>query len=90
MDITEKFKKWNTNFVCGHCSNYSGYDVQYAEIELFADAGTTKDAKIYYELGNSYLGKGDNTAACDAYTKANKGDYAEAAKYQMEHVVKCQ
>jgi len=59
-------------------------------LELFKDAGTTKDAKIYYELGNSYYGKGDNTAACDAYTKANKGDYAEAAKYQMEHVVKCQ
>jgi len=59
-------------------------------LELFADAGTTKDAKIYYELGNSYYGNGDNTAACDFYTKANKGDYAEAAAYQMEHVVKCQ
>jgi tetratricopeptide (TPR) repeat protein len=58
-------------------------------LELFKDAGTTKDAKIYYELGNSYYGKGDNTAACDAYSKANKGDYAEGAKYQMEHVVKC-
>ena len=57
---------------------------------MFTDAGTTKDAKIYYELGNTYAGKGDNAAACDAYTKANKGDYAEAAKYQMEHVIKCQ
>ncbi|MCK5171560.1 MAG: tetratricopeptide repeat protein, partial [Bacteroidales bacterium] len=34
-------------------------------LELFGD-GTTKDAKIYYELGNAYLGKGDNAAACDA------------------------
>ena len=59
-------------------------------LELFKDAGTTKDAKIYYELGNSYYGKGDNTAACDAYSKANKGDYAQSASYQMEHVVKCQ
>ena len=59
-------------------------------LELFKDAGTTKDAKIYYELGNSYVGKGDNTAACDAYSKANKGDYVDAAEYQMKHVLKCQ
>ena len=58
-------------------------------LELMGDVDT-KDAKIYYELGNSYYGKGDNAAACDAYSKANKGDYTEAAKYQMEHVVNCQ
>jgi len=58
-------------------------------LELFNGQGTTKDAKIYYELGNAYLGKGDNTAACDAYSKAAKGDYQEAAEYQMKHVVKC-
>jgi tetratricopeptide (TPR) repeat protein len=59
-------------------------------LELFTDQGTTKDAKIYYELGNAYYGKGDNAAACDAYSKANKGDYAQAAEYQIKHVVKCQ
>lgn len=58
-------------------------------IETFEAPGTTKDAKIYFELGNAYVGKGDNAAACDAYSKANKGDYAEAAAYQMKHVVKC-
>lgn len=50
----------------------------------------SKDAKVYYELGNAYYGKGDNDAACDAYSKANKGDYAEAAEYQIKNVVKCQ
>ena len=59
-------------------------------IEIFENPGTTKDAKIYFELGNAYAGKGDNAAACDAYSKANKGDYAEAAAYQMKHVVKCE
>lgn len=58
-------------------------------LELMGEV-ETKDAKIYFEIGNAYYGKGDNAAACDAYSKANKGDYAEAAKYQMEHVVKCQ
>jgi tetratricopeptide (TPR) repeat protein len=67
----------------------AGIEAANKAIELFKDAGTTKDAKIYFELGNSYVGKGDNAAACDAYTKANKGDYAEAAAYQMKHVVKC-
>jgi len=57
-------------------------------LELMGEV-ETKDAKIHYELGNSFYGKGDNAAACDAYGKANKGDYAEAAEYQMKHVVKC-
>ena len=77
--IYNKQSKWDAAIEAGNKA-----------LELFGDAGTTKDAKIYYELGNSYYGKSDNTAACDAYKKANKGDYAEAAKYQMEHVVKCQ
>lgn len=59
-------------------------------LELFQEAGTAKDAKIYYELGNSYYGKNDTAAACDAYSKAAKGDYEASAKYQMEQVVKCQ
>lgn len=58
-------------------------------LELMGEV-ETKDAKVYYELGTSYYGKGDTAAACDAYSKANKGDYVETAKYQMEHVVKCQ
>jgi tetratricopeptide (TPR) repeat protein len=77
--IYNKQSKWEKAIEAGNKS-----------LELFKDAGTTKDAKIYYELGNSYYGKGDNTAACDAYTKANKGDYAEQAKYQIEIVLKCQ
>lgn len=76
--IYNKQSKWDAAIEVGNKS-----------LELFGDAGTTKDAKIYYELGNSYYGKGDNAAACDAYSKANKGDYVETAKYQMEHVVKC-
>lgn len=58
-------------------------------IDLMGEA-VTMDAKVYYELGNSYYGKGDNAAACDAYSKAAKGDYEASAKYQMEQVVKCQ
>lgn len=76
--IYNKQSKWDTAIESGNKA-----------LELFTAEGTTKDAKIYYELGNSYYGKGDNAAACDAYSKANKGDYAESAAYQMKNVVKC-
>lgn len=45
--------------------------------------------RFYYEIGNSYFGKGDKASACEAFAKAAVGDYAEHANYQMEHVVKC-
>ncbi|NOQ25498.1 MAG: tetratricopeptide repeat protein [Bacteroidales bacterium] len=78
--IYNKQSKWDASIEAGNKA-----------LELMGDVAetTTKDAKIYYELGNSYYGKGDNASACDAYGKANKGDYAETADYQMKHVVKC-
>lgn len=76
--IYNKQSKWDASIEAGNKA-----------LELIGEDETTKDAKVYYELGNSYYGKGDNASACDAYAKANKGDYAETAKYQMEHVVKC-
>jgi len=42
-------------------------------LELFKEQGTTKDARIYFELGNAFVGKQDNASACDAFNKANKG-----------------
>ena len=57
-------------------------------IELETGGDDVK-AKLYYELATSYVGLGDTTAACDAYKKASFGAYAENAKYQIEHVLKC-
>jgi tetratricopeptide (TPR) repeat protein len=51
--------------------------------------GEEAKAKLYYELATSYVGLGDTTAACDAYKNASFGAYAENAKYQIEHVLKC-
>ena len=55
----------------------------------FEEEDNGKTAKIYFELGNAYLGKGDNDSACNAYKNASYGAYEEAAKYQIEHVLKC-
>ncbi len=48
-----------------------------------------EEAKIYYELGKAYKEKGDKSAACDAFKKSAVGPYEEAAKYEIEHVLKC-
>ncbi len=76
--IYNKQSKWDAAIEAGNKA-----------LEIIGETDT-KDAKVHFEMGNSYYGKGDNAAACEAYGKANKGDYTEAAKYQMEHVVKCQ
>jgi len=57
-------------------------------LELERDSKEVK-AKIYFELGNAYYGKGDNDAACKAYKEALYGDYVEQANYQIKEVLKC-
>lgn len=47
-------------------------------------------AKFYYELGNAFMGKGENEEACGAFKKAAVGPFKESAEYQMEHVLKCE
>lgn len=57
-------------------------------IEL--DQGEAADkAKYFYELGNAFIGKGDNTQACSSFKKAMFGQYTVNAKYQIEQVLKC-
>jgi len=46
-------------------------------------------AKYYYEYGVAYSGKGDATSACSSFKKAQHGQYADNAKYQIEQVLKC-
>lgn len=48
-----------------------------------------KKAKHYFNLGNSYKGKGDKNAACDAYKNALYGQFKENAQYEIEHTLKC-
>ena len=54
------------------------------------DAEKEETAKVYFELGKAYEGLGNNTQACAAYENAAVGQYEASAKYQMEHVLKCQ
>ncbi len=57
---------------------------------LEADMGDdAAKAKIYYELGGAYMAIGDTSKACESYKKALFGEFAEASKYQIETVLKC-
>lgn len=46
-------------------------------------------AKLYFELGGAYQILGDSAMACASYKKSMFGDFAEASKYQIETVLKC-
>ncbi|MEM7103653.1 MAG: tetratricopeptide repeat protein [Bacteroidota bacterium] len=61
--------------------------ITYLEKAISYDADRDQ-ARYYYELGKAYQGMGRNSDACSAYKKAT-GKYAEGAKYQMEHKLKC-
>jgi tetratricopeptide (TPR) repeat protein len=44
---------------------------------------------IYFVLAQSYEGKGDNANACKYFKMVTAGPNVDAAKYQMEQVLKC-
>ncbi|MCD4774067.1 MAG: hypothetical protein K8R41_11870 [Bacteroidales bacterium] len=44
---------------------------------------------IYFVLGKALEGKVDNAAACNAFKKVTDGPNVDAAKYQIEHILKC-
>jgi len=51
--------------------------------------GAADKAKIFFGLGESYQALGQSDQACSAYKNAMFGDFAEAAKYQVENILEC-
>jgi tetratricopeptide (TPR) repeat protein len=64
-------------------------------IESFTEAvdteegGDAEKAKIYFNMGKSYESLNNPTKACESYKKALHGEFAAAARYQIETVLKC-
>jgi tetratricopeptide (TPR) repeat protein len=56
-------------------------------LELETD--TTKQPKIYFELGNAYIGIVEYEKACEAFSRCLVEPFAEKAKYKMENVLNC-
>lgn len=53
------------------------------------ELGLENSADAWFEIGNANKTKGDTAAACEAYKKVASGPNIDAAKYQMEQVLKC-
>jgi len=60
-----------------------------AALEVIKNGSEEKKAGFYYQIAESYKGKGDNTSACDYFKKASVGKYLQNAEYQIKHVLKC-
>ncbi len=58
-------------------------------LKISADENVEYKAKLFYELGNAYKGKGQNDEACEAYSNAKHGTFAESAEYELTQVLKC-
>lgn len=54
------------------------------------EGGRDETAKVYFELGKAYSGLGNTGQACNAFKEAAFGSYEASARYQVEHVLKCQ
>ena len=61
----------------------------FTEALEYEAGGDADKAKIYFEMGKSYQSISDTANACASYKKALFGEFAEAAKYQIETVLQC-
>lgn len=75
--------------------SYEGQQKWNEAIESFSksaelDMGTnTEKAKVFFKLGGAYEAVGNTAKACESYKNALYGEFAEAAKYKIENVLKC-
>ncbi len=53
------------------------------------EGGDAEKAKIYFNMAKCYESLNNTTKACESYKKALFGEFAAAAKYQIETVLKC-
>jgi len=53
------------------------------------ELGVPNRADAFFILGQAYEGAGNSDEACNAYKNVTVGDNLEAAKYQIQNVLKC-
>lgn len=90
-----KFDEANKDVFYYLAKGYNGLKLWDKAIET-ADKGIAmeedvpeKEAKFWFEIGTAYAGKADKAKACESYKKAQFGQFAENAKYEIEVTLKC-
>jgi tetratricopeptide (TPR) repeat protein len=56
----------------------------------YDNSESEKKARLYFELGNAYVGMVEYQKACDAFKNARYEPYTSNVKYKMENVLKCE
>lgn len=92
--INDSFK-----YAAGTADTYYYLTIAYNKSSQFSKAAEAANTSlgmkegdksdIYFELGQALKGKGDTAGACSAYKKVASGPNADAAKYEIEQVLKC-
>lgn len=65
--------------------------LRHAQRSLELEAGGVTDkAKIYFELGTAYKGKGEVANACSAFENARYGEFTDPANFELQFELKCE
>ena len=86
---------YNANPTAYYCLAYSfNKQENWAAANKAAKKGTTlgqeDKSNLFFELGRSYEGLGNNEKACDAYGNVTDGPNKQLAIYQRTQVLKCE
>ena len=97
--IAVKYINDSFKYADGNADTYYYLTIAYNKSNQFSKAAEAGNkavgmqegdkSDIYFELGQALEGKGDATAACNAYKKVTSGPNVDAAKYQMKEKLKC-
>lgn len=63
--------------------------VEKASKALELEPDTARQPKMYFELGNAYMGDVDYDKACEAFKKCLVEPFEKTARYKMENVLNC-
>jgi tetratricopeptide (TPR) repeat protein len=96
LSLLNKSLKYGTDKnVCYHFANIYNKQKKYTDAAVYAQKGLDLEtgaaadkAKFYFELGLAHKGKGETEAACESFTNALYGPFADAAKAERTNL-KC-
>jgi tetratricopeptide (TPR) repeat protein len=99
IELLEKVSQYDPNSATAHYrlaeihNDRGSWDnaIRHANRALELETGGVTDrAKIYFELGTAYKGKGDKDNACSAFENARYGDFTDPANHELQFELRCE
>jgi tetratricopeptide (TPR) repeat protein len=98
-DIAAKYLNDSFKYKAGNADTYYYLTIAYNKSSNYSNAAEAANkaigmkegdkSDIYFELGVALAGTGDSGGACGAFKKVTSGPNVDAAKYQIDQVLKC-